>query len=74
MSGMFCDCKLITKLPNISNWDTSNVTDVSYLFDGCSELKDISPIRNWNKNKIIDKTKMFNDCPKLKADDTKEWQ
>ena len=35
MSGMFAECVLLLSLPDISNWNTSNVTNMSYMFDGC---------------------------------------
>ena len=34
-SFMFYECKLLTNI-NLSNFNTSNVTDMSYVFDGCS--------------------------------------
>ena len=38
MRGMFKGCSSITNL-NLSNFDTKNVTDMSYMFDGCKSLK-----------------------------------
>lgn len=37
MSYMFRDCSSLTNL-NLSNFETSNVTNMSYMFSGCSKL------------------------------------
>ena len=47
MSGMFDDCSSLTNL-NLSNFNTQNVTDMSYMFSGCDLL---------TKNNIITKDK-----------------
>ena len=41
MSWMFYCCNKLESLPDISQWDTKNVKDMSYMFDGCSSLKKI---------------------------------
>ena len=38
MSGMFSWCKSLNNLPDISKWDTKNVTDMSGMFSGCNVL------------------------------------
>ena len=35
MSYMFSWCKSLKELPDISKWDTKNVTDMRYMFSGC---------------------------------------
>ena len=30
---MFCRCDLLESLPDISNWDMKNVTNISYMFE-----------------------------------------
>ena len=42
---------------NVSNWDVSNVQDMSYLFYGCENLSELNLITN-RKAKII-KNKEF---------------
>jgi surface protein len=37
MEKMFYNCDSLTSL-NISNWNTSNVTNMASMFDGCSSL------------------------------------
>ena len=38
MSTMFQDCNVLEYL-DLSNFNTSNVTDMSYMFFGCNKLK-----------------------------------
>ena len=44
MSCMFDDCEKLTSLPDISNWDTSNVTDMSKMFHSCKSLVSLPDI------------------------------
>lgn len=37
MTATFIGCRLLTVL-NISNWNTSNVTDISGMFQSCDSL------------------------------------
>ena len=53
MSYIFSDCKLLSSLPNISKWNTQNVTDMINMFDGCKLLSSIPNIKP--KIKIIKK-------------------
>ena len=41
MRDMFCECSSLKSLPDISNWNTVNVTNMSDMFFGCSSLKNI---------------------------------
>ena len=38
MQKLFFGCKSLISLPDISKWDTSNVTNMSNMFNGCSSL------------------------------------
>jgi surface protein len=40
MGWMFYQCYNLTSL-DLSNWNTSNVTNMNYIFDGCSLLNNI---------------------------------
>ena len=35
--GIFDNCSLLTCLPDISKWNTNNVNNMSYMFDGCKK-------------------------------------
>jgi len=39
---MFCKCSLLTSLPDISKWNTSNVTNKKGMFGGCNKSLNIS--------------------------------
>ena len=41
MSCMFDGCYSLNSLPNISNWNTTNVTDMNGMFARCLKLKNI---------------------------------
>ena len=43
MRGLFLNCFSIKLLPDISKWNTNNVTDMDYIFDGCSKLS-VKPV------------------------------
>ena len=49
-------------IKGISNLDTSNVTDMSYMFAGCENIPDIS---NWDTSKVIDMSYMFMGCENI---------
>ena len=39
MSAMFNGCKYLISLPDISKWNTNNIIDMDYMFNGCKSLK-----------------------------------
>ena len=80
MSHMFCrgieeiDLMLVTSIPDISKWDTSNVNDMSYLFCGCEILKILPDISSWNTYNVKDMSNMISYCPKLESlPDISKW-
>lgn len=70
MYGMFYLTKTIKTL-NVTNWDTSNVTDMSWLFSqaGVSEL-DVS---RWNTAKVTSMYQTFNGTGNLLELDLSRW-
>ena len=50
MRGLFDGCTSLYSLPDISEWKTGNVTDMSYMFYGCRNLYSF---QNNSKDKII---------------------
>ncbi len=54
---MFCICSSLKEL-NLSNFNTENVTDMSYMFDYCKSLKELNII-NFNTNNVINMRSMF---------------
>ena len=41
MSYMFYKCSSLTSLPDISKWNTNNVTNMCYMFYKCSSFLNI---------------------------------
>ena len=50
--GTFGYCSSLLKLPDISKWNTKNVTNMKGLFCGCSSLKFLPDISKWNMNNV----------------------
>ena len=65
MSGLFYGCNSLKSLPDISKWDTSNVTDMSGLFEECKSLKALPDISNWNLINVMDLSDLFSGCSSL---------
>ena len=41
MESMFEECVKLSNLPDISNWDITNVKNKEDMFKGCKQLKNI---------------------------------
>lgn len=74
MNYMFANCKL-EKIPNIRNWNTSNVTSMNGVFQDCCNLKKIPDfIKFWNTNSVTTMRNMFARCTKIKTvPDISNW-
>ncbi len=48
---MFGDCENLISL-DLSNFDTSNVIDMGWMFDRCNKLKQITGINNFDIGKV----------------------
>ena len=62
MCYMFSCCFSLNSLPDISKWDTKNVTNMSCMFYNCYSLKSLPDISKWDLNKKLDKKGMFYNC------------
>ena len=49
---MFNKCSSLISLPDISKWNTNNVTDMSCLFYGCSSLTNLPDISKWKIDNV----------------------
>ena len=47
---------------DISKWNTINVSDMSYMFDGCSSLMVMPKISKWDITNLRNMSNMFNGC------------
>ena len=77
MMSMFYGCSSLSSLPDISNWNTNNVTNMWGIFCGCSSLSFLPDISKWSTNKVKDMRYMFRGCSSLSSlsgNDSKEEQ
>ena len=58
MQFLFYDCKF-EELPDISKFNTCNVTRMGMMFSDCSSLKSLPDISNWNTSKVREMYFMF---------------
>ena len=65
MSSMFESCKEFEYL-DLSNFDTSNVINMGWMFYDCHNLKEIKGINKFNTYNAIQMNSMFTFCNKLK--------
>ena len=49
-------------MPDISKWNTNNVTNMSCMFFLCTSLEILPDISKWNIEHVIDKNYMFYGC------------
>jgi len=50
---------------DLSNFNTSNVTDIDFMFAGCKKLKQIKGINKFNTIKVINMKGMFGGCQEI---------
>ena len=60
-SHMFWNIINLTTIANVSNWNLSNVKDMSYMFANCPNLSNLN-IVNWNLSNVKDMSYMFYYC------------
>ena len=61
MRCMFYGCSSLLSLPDISEWNTNNITDMSPMFYGYSSLSFLPDISKWNTNNITNMNNIFLD-------------
>ena len=49
---MFYKCSSLLNIEDISNWNITNINDISYMFYGFSSLKSIPDISKWDISKV----------------------
>ena len=63
---MFYECKSLSDIKPLQNWNVSNGTNFSHMFSGCSSsLSDINPLQNWNVLNGTNFSGMFKECESL---------
>ena len=66
MSSMFGGCYNLISI-DISNFDSTNVTDMSYMFSDCHKLETIELGDNFDTSNVTDFRGMFQNCYSLKS-------
>ena len=64
--GIFEETKF--KYIDISDWDVSNATNMTFMFYGCDKLKSVGDISKWDVSKVINMSYMFAFCKKFNQD------
>ena len=67
--GIFEETKF--KYIDISSWDVSNVTNMSYMFLECKELKSVGDISKWDVSNVTNMRSMFFRCEYFNQDISK---
>ena len=74
-NGVFCNCKKLKSVNDISKWDTSKVEDMGKLFQGCKILLNIPEISRWNTALVKLMDSMFEGCTSLQyLPDISQWE
>ena len=60
----FSECSNITSL-DLTNFDSSNVTDMYRMFNRCTKLKEIKGLNNLNTNKVTNMSALFQYCQEI---------
>ena len=72
MSYMFYKCEELISFSEISNWDTSEVTNMSFMF--CYlPLKTLPNISKWDTSKVINMCHMFSHSSLESLPDISKW-
>ena len=72
ISVSFAGCNKLTSINNILNWDTSQVTNISGMFNSCFNLTSLD-ISGWDTSKVTNMSYMFNICVSLSSFDISGW-
>ena len=64
--GLFKDMNF--KHIDISNWNVSNVTNMSHMFCMCNTLKSLGDLSKWNVSKVTNMEHMFHYCENFNQD------
>ena len=60
-------------LPDISQWNTKNITDMRCAFSECTALKFLPEIGNLDTSNVTDMSRMFHSCYNLQKLDLSGW-
>ena len=66
ISSLFSDNTKLESIVGLETWNTSNIVDMSYMFNNCNKLKNID-LSNFDTSNVEDMSSMFYNCEKLKS-------
>ena len=69
---MFYNCDGLTTL-DVSGWDTSNISDMGYMFRTCNNITSITGLNNWNTSHVVNMAYMFEDCLQMTSLAVNNW-
>ena len=67
-TSLFCtfyDCRLLTDIDELSNWDVSNVVRMNGTFGYCASLKSLKPLSSWNTSSLSVLASTFAGCSSI---------
>lgn len=73
MDRMFANCENLEMLSIPSDWNTSNVTNMSHMFYACKSIKGLD-LSNWNVSSVADMEQMFATCSNLQMLNLANWR
>ena len=53
MALIFEECSSLSKILDISKWNTENATDMNELFYKCTSLTSLPDISKWNTKNVV---------------------
>jgi len=68
---MFSECYSL-KSVDVFGWDTSNVTEMNFIFNNCMNLTYVD-VSGWDTSKVTNMYGMFSNCMSLKSIDISNW-
>ena len=71
-SGLFRNLKNLKTIQGLENLDTSQVTDMSHMFDNCSELTSLD-VNHFDTSQVTDMSQMFIACVDLPSLDVSHF-
>ena len=72
LAHLFDGWQILQEIDGLDKFDTSNVTDMSGMFDGCSALITID-VSNFDTSNVTSMSTMFNDCKSLTTIDVSNF-
>lgn len=72
LTAVFKDCKALTNLDDVKNWDVSNVCDLYGIFMGCESITEFD-LSKWRFNQLRECSSVFSNCKSLVKVDVSNW-